>query len=289
MRKLLNLAVIVVIAYTALALLVFLIQSRLIYFPETGRSIIAAPDYVGLAYEPVKLSTADGETLHGWFVPATATTAAANGTVLFFHGNAGNISHRMEYLLMFHRMGYDTLIFDYRGYGQSSGSPTEAGTYLDAQAAWRYLLVTKAISPSRIVLFGESLGGAVAAWLATQETPAVLVLASVFTSVPKIAAKIYPFLPVRLLVRFDYNTLGYLQSVTCPVFVAHSPQDEIVPVEQGRALYQAAAAPKQFLELQGGHNDGFIFMREEWVQALGDFIRASLNRRQFGSDNGQEQ
>lgn len=287
MRMLLNLAVIVVIAYIALALLLFFIQPRLIYLPETGRNIIAAPDYVGLAYEPVKLSTADGETLHGWFVPATATTAAANGTVLFFHGNAGNISHRMEYLLMFHRLGYDTLIFDYRGYGQSSGSPTEAGTYLDAQAAWRYLLVTKAIPPSRIALFGESLGGAVAAWLATQETPAALVLASVFTSVPEMAAKIYPFLPVRLLARFDYNTLEYLQSVTCPVFVAHSPQDEIVPFEQGRALYQAAAAPKQFLELQGGHNDGFIFMQEEWVKALGEFIHTSLNRRQLESDNSQ--
>jgi len=102
------------------------------------------------------------------------------------------------------------------------------------------------------------------------------VLASVFTSVPDMAAKIYPFLPVRLLSRFDYNTLEYLQSVACPVFVAHSPQDEIVPFEQGRTLYQAALGPKQFLELQGGHNDGFVFMRKEWVKALGAFLDGQI-------------
>ena len=272
MRMLLIFTTMAAIAYGALALVIFFSQASLIYYPETGRNIIAAPDYVGLAYESVEISTADGETLHGWFVPAPA----ANGTVLFFHGNAGNISHRMEYLLMFHRLGYNTFIFDYRGYGQSSGSPSEAGTYLDAQSAWRYLTEAKDIPPARIVLFGESLGGAVAAWLAMNEKPGMLALASVFTSVPDMAAKIYPFLPVRLLSRFDYNTIEYLQSVTCPVFIAHSPQDEIVPFAHGRALYQAAPEPKQFLELQGGHNTGFIFMQEDWVKALGEFIGANL-------------
>ena len=282
MRMLLNIVIMATLAYAALLLLVFVAQPHLIYFNETGRDIIATPDQAGLAYEPVKLSTVDGETLHGWFVPAPAK-GVDKGTVLFFHGNAGNISHRMEYLLMFHRLGYDTFIFDYRGYGQSSGSPSESGTSLDAEAAWRYLTATKGISPARMVLFGESLGGAVAARLAAHVTasgamPAALVLASTFTSVPDVAAKIYPFLPVRLLSRFDYNTLGYLRSVTSPVFIAHSPQDEIIPFEHGRTLYQAAPEPKQFLELQGGHNDGFIFMRETWVKALGEFIDMSLQR-----------
>ncbi|MEO7320659.1 MAG: alpha/beta hydrolase [Nitrosospira sp.] len=270
-----NLTIMAAIAYGALALVIFFSQSGLIYYPETERNIVATPDYVGLAYEPVEISTADGETLHGWFVPAPA----ASVTVLFFHGNAGNISHRMEYLLMFHRLGYNAFIFDYRGYGQSSGSPSEAGTYTDAQSAWRYLTEEKSISPARIVLFGESLGGAVAAWLAMNEKPGMLVLASVFTSVPDLAEKIYPFLPVRLLSRFDYNTIEYLKSVTFPTFIAHSRQDEIVPFAHGQALYQAAPEPKQFLELQGGHNSGFIFMQEDWVKALGNFIDTNLGNR----------
>lgn len=274
MRMLFSLGIVAAIAYGALALVIFIAQPGLIYYPESGRNIIAAPDYVGLAYEPVEISTTDGETLHGWFVPAPA----AKGTILFFHGNAGNISHRLEYLLMFYRLGYNTFIFDYRGYGQSSGSPSESGTFLDAQAAWRYLTEAKGTPSAHIVLFGESLGGAVAAWLAMSEKPGALVLASVFTSVPDMAAKIYPFLPVRLLSRFNYNTIEYLRSVACPVFVAHSSQDDIVPFAHGQALYQAAPEPKQFLELQGGHNSGFIFMREEWIEALGRFMDTQLKQ-----------
>lgn len=273
MRMLFGLSIMAAIAYTALSALIFFAQSSLIYYPESGRKLIETPGDRGLGYESVEIATSDGETLHGWFVPVPA----AAGAVLFFHGNAGNISHRMDYLLMFHRLGYSTLIFDYRGYGQSSGSPSESGTYLDAQAAWRYLTEAKGVPPARIVLFGESLGGAVAAWLAMNEKPGALVLASVFTSVPDMAEKIYPFLPVRLLSRFDYNTIEYLRTVTCPVFVAHSLQDDIVPFAHGRALYQAAPEPKQFLELQGGHNSGFIFMREDWVEALGKFIDTHLN------------
>jgi fermentation-respiration switch protein FrsA (DUF1100 family) len=173
---------------------------------------------------------------------------------------------------MFYRLGYNTFIFDYRGYGESSGTPSEPGTYLDAQAAWQYLVEKRALPPDSIVLFGESLGGAIAAWLAAHEKPALLVLASAFTSVPDMAAKMYPFLPVRLLSRFEYNTIDYLRNVTCPVFVAHSPQDEIVPFAQGQALYDAAPDPKQFLELAGGHNNGFIYMRDNWEKALSEFI-----------------
>ena len=272
MHMLFSLSIMAAIAYAALAALIFFAQSSLIYYPESGRNIIETPGDRGLGYESVEIATSDGEILHGWFVPA----AAAAGTVLFFHGNAGNISHRMDYLLMLHRLGYNTLIFDYRGYGQSSGSPSESGTYLDAQAAWRYLIETKETPPTHVVLFGESLGGAVAAWLAAREKPALLVLASVFTSIPDMAAKIYPFLPVRLLSRFEYNTIDYLRTVTCPVFVAHSPQDDIVPFAHGEALYQIAPEPKQFLRLQGGHNNGFIFMREDWVEALGKFFATNL-------------
>lgn len=272
MRMLFGLGIMVAIAYIVFAIGIFFVQPNLVYYPEYKRDITGTPDDVGIAYETVELATDDGETLHSWFVPAPDATA----TVLFFHGNAGNLSHRMGYLSMFYRLGYNTFIIDYRGYGQSSGVPSESGTYRDAQAAWQYVTVKKEIPASRIVLFGESLGGSVAAWLATRREPGLLVLASAFTSVPDMGTKLYPFLPVRLLSRFEYNTIEYLRDVTCPVFVAHSPQDEIVPFTQGQALYEAAPGPKQFLELQGGHNNGFIYMQEDWVKALGDFIDANL-------------
>ena len=275
MRMLFNLLITVFVAYLGLVLLIYLAQSRLIYFPEPGREIVSTPDQIGLAYESVEIVTANNETLHAWYVPASE----AKVTILFFHGNAGNISHRMDYLPMFHRLGYNTLIFDYQGYGQSSGSPSELGTYQDASAAWQYLTEIKNIAPAEIILFGESLGGAIAAWLAAKENAGLLVLASAFTSVPDMAEKIYPFLPVRLIARFDYNTLASLQSINKPVFVAHSPQDELVPFEHGQRLFQTAAEPKQFLTLQGGHNNGFIFMRESWVNALSAFVDENLDVR----------
>ena len=275
MRMLLSLTIMMALIYAALAALIFFVQPKLVYYPEIGRGIAETPHSSGLIYESVEVETADGERLHGWFVPAPD----AKATVLFFHGNAGNISHRIGYLSMFYRLGYNTFIFDYRGYGESSGKPTEQGTYRDAVAAWQYITEKKAIPPADVVLFGESLGGAIASWLAAREIPGVLVLVSAFTSVPDMGAQLYPYLPIRRLSRFEYNTLEHLKDVTCPVFVAHSPQDEIVPFAQGRAVYEAARNPKQFLELQGGHNDGFIYVREDWTNALGKFIDMSLGRR----------
>ncbi|WP_202812106.1 alpha/beta hydrolase [Sulfuricella sp. T08] len=255
-------------AYAGLVGVLYFSQSSMVYYPEIGREMVVTPRQAGLDYEDVKLVAADGVALHGWFVPSDQS----HGTVLFLHGNAGNISHRIDSLLMFHRLGYSTLIIDYRGYGNSSGKPSEQGTYEDAEAAWRHLTETRKIPSNTIVLFGESLGGAVVAWLAARHRPGALVLASGFTSVPDLAAKFYPFLPVRWLSRFDYDTRSYLRAVEAPVFIAHSPEDEIIPYQHGRALYDAAKAPKQFLELSGGHNEGFIFMRESWVQALGEFL-----------------
>ena len=148
--------------------------------------------------------------------------------------------------------------------------------YRDAQAVWLYATETLGISPAQIVLFGESLGGAVAAWLAAQEKPGLLVLASTFTSVPDLAAGLYPLLPVRWISRFQYDTLTSLQSVTCPVLIAHSPDDEIIPFDHGQRLFQAVSEPKQFLQLEGGHNIGFVFMQPVWIKSLGRFMDAYI-------------
>ena len=257
-----NFAVMVAIAYILLVGFLFFAQSHLIYFPDYARDIAVTPCDAGLAYESVEISTVDGETLHGWFVPAPEPS----GTVLFFHGNAGNISHRMQYLSMFNSLGYNTFIFDYRGYGDSSGTPSESGTYRDAEAAWDYLTQERSIPPSRMYLFGESLGGAIAAWLATREKPALLVLASAFTSIPDMAAKLYPFLPVRLLSRFEYNTMDSLRSLhaRCSSRIVRS--DEIVPFAQGRALYAGCTASQSsFWSCRAGTTmDSFSCERNGW-------------------------
>jgi alpha-beta hydrolase superfamily lysophospholipase len=268
MRAIWSILGVIAIAYAALLAVVFLFQSRLVYLPSIGRELAGTPRDAGLQYDEVWLHTADGERLHAWFVAAPG----AKGVVLLCHGNAGNISHRIEYMTMLHRLGYSSFAFDYRGYGRSSGSPSEAGTYRDAEAAWEYLTAGRRFESGGIAVLGESLGGAVAAWLAAERRPAALVLASAFTSVADLGAEIYPFLPVRLLARIRYDTRAYVSRAKVPVLIAHSPQDEIIPIHHGRALFEAAPQPKLFLEMRGGHNDGFLFNEAEWSRVLGEFL-----------------
>lgn len=261
-------------AYGLLLLAVYFFQAHLVFYPEAGREIIATPDQFGLPYQDIHLKTADGVDLHGWYVPV----AESRGTVLLLHGNAGNISHRIDTLQMFYRLGYSTLIIDYRGYGNSGGTPGEEGSYRDSEAAWRYLTGQLHIPPRRIVVFGESLGGAVAAWLSARYKPGALVIASGFTSVPELGQQLYPYLPMRWLTNIQYDTRENLRAVAAPVLIAHSPDDDIVPFEHGRALFAAAHTPKQFLELAGGHNEGYIFTRATWTGALEDFLSEQLEK-----------
>jgi uncharacterized protein len=269
------------IAYGAVLVLVFLFQSHLVFFPGTGRESVLTPQSYGLRFEPASIRTADGETLDAWWVPAEA----AHGVVLFFHGNAGNISHRLDYLQMFHRLRYTTLIIDYRGYGKSTGTPSEAGTYRDAEAAWEYLRHARMARPQDIVIAGESLGAAVATWLAaevsvtTGEGPRAVLLFSTFTSVNDLGAQVYWFLPVRLLSRIGYDNEANLKRIRAPVFIAHSRDDDIVPYAHGKRLYEAANEPKTFLEMRGGHNDGFIYTQAQWVAELGAFLERRAPRR----------
>ena len=184
------------IGYAVLAAALFFYQPKLLYFPDMPtRQIQATPEDAGLDFDAVTLTTSDNEQLDAWFVPADP----ARGTLLFFHGNAGNNSHRLDSIRLFHELGLSVLIFDYRGYGQSTGRPTEKGTYRDADAAWQYLVEQRAIPPERIILFGRSLGAPIAADLATRQAAAGVILESGFTSVPDVAAKLYPWLPARWL------------------------------------------------------------------------------------------
>lgn len=252
--------------YGAACALLYLFQSRLLYFPE--KTWYATPRDIGLAFENITLKSEDGLRLSAWHIPAEGNRA----TLLLCHGNAGNISHRLEYVKIFNQLGLNTFLFDYRGFGASEGEPSEEGTYLDALAAWRFLVEEAGVPPERILLMGKSLGGAVAAWLATQKPVGGLVLQSTFTSLPELAQNLYPIFPVRQLARYRYETAAYLKKANVPVLIVHSVQDEIVPFRMARQLFDAAAGPRTFLELQGGHNTAFWTSRDLYQQALERFL-----------------
>ncbi len=264
-----------ILVYFGLLALIYLMQGSLVFQPALDREFRATPASIGLPFEPLALTTADKETLDGWHLPARPGMPA-RGLVMLFHGNAGNISHRLDYLRMFHDLGFAALIIDYRGYGRSTGKASEEGSYVDADTAWRHATEVLGYPAARIVLFGESLGGAVATQLAAARTPGALVLASSFTSVPDLGAEIYPWLPIRLLARIRYDSRERLAAVRSPVLVIHSRQDDIIPFAHGERLFAAARDPKRFLEIAGGHNEGFVFGHDAWIRQFDEFLHAAL-------------
>lgn len=264
-----------IFVYVGLTAVLFVFQPRLVFLPHIGgRELAATPAEIGLDYREVWLDTEDGERLHAWWVPHPDPLAVLH----FSHGNAGNISHRLDSLRIFHSLGLSVLMYDYRGYGQSSGRPTEPGLYLDAEAAWNWLLDDAGVEPERIVLFGRSLGGAVAAELAARKTPGALILESTFTSVPDIAAEIYWWLPVRLLARLQFDAREAVARSDQPTLIVHSPDDEIVPFSHGQALLDSAPQPRALLELRGSHNTGFLLSEQSYREGLASFLGEHLPR-----------
>ena len=267
------------VLYAGFSLMLYLLQDRLVFLPHMpGRELDTTPRSMGFSYEDVWIDTEDGERLHGWYIPTDDDRS--RGTLLFFHGNAGNISHRMESVLIFNRLGLNVLIVDYRGYGQSSGKPGEEGTYRDARASWDYLVEQRGVLPGDIVIFGRSLGGAVGAWLASQPDvkPAGVIIESCFSSGMDMGKQLYPVLPVRLITRIDYPVKEYVTRIQAPVLVAHSRQDEIIPFNMGETIFNEALEPKSFLEMEGDHNAGFWISRETYVPALHEFLSRVLWR-----------
>ncbi len=261
---------IIVAIYIGLTLIMFLLQDYFIYFPT--QEMMATPATIGLAYEEVLFETADGIKLSGWYVPVIE----AKNVVIFFHGNAGNISHRLESIALFHRLGLNVLIFDYRGYGLSQGTISEQGIYLDAEAVFAYLVQERGFKPEQIIIFGRSLGGAVATWLAQKHPPQALILESTFTSIPDMGARQFPFLPVRLLARNQYNTINRLPHLSAPILIIHSPDDELIPYSHAQTLFKVAPEPKTFLEIRGGHNEGFV-ISTNYETGLRDFLAQHIS------------
>ena len=277
MKQMLTAIAAIVFIFSVVVLLAYALQDRLVYFPT--RELEATPRALGLGYEDVRLTAEDGVRLHGWFIAAPV----ARATVLFFHGNGGNISHRLERVAIFRQLGLNAFLLDYRGYGRSGGRPSEEGTYRDARAAWNYLTETRGLAAAGIILYGESLGGAVATHLAAERTAGAVIVESSFTSILDLGAEVYPWLPVRWISRYDYPSAQNLARVDAPVLVIHSRQDEIIPFHHGQALYAAAHEPKAFLEIRGGHNDGPQAYGSQYVEGLDSFLRQALGPRPPGS------
>jgi fermentation-respiration switch protein FrsA (DUF1100 family) len=266
-RRIFKMAVrVAILAGAGFLALLFFNQSKMVYLPQ--RDMAGSPASIGLRYEEVSFKAGDGVRLHGWFIPSDP----ARGVLLFCHGNAGNISYRLDSVSIFHRLGLSIFIFDYRGYGRSEGEPTEEGTYSDAEGAWEYLTKEKRTPPQSIVLFGRSLGGSIAARTAKNRPAGALILESAFSSFKEAAEDVYPWLPVRLLARYDYDTAASVAHIRCPVLIIHSRDDELIPFRHGQRLFSAAKDPKSFLEISGGHNDGFLRSGKPYLEGLEAFF-----------------
>lgn len=264
---LISIAVVLFVVYWGLGIILYIMQPTFLYSPV--REVPYTPDELGLDFEHVLFKTADDLQLAGWYIP----TENSELTVLFCHGNGGNMMHRLDSINFLYNLGLNCFIFDYRGYGSSEGKPSEEGTYLDARAAYKWLTEEKKTSPDNIIVFGRSLGGSIAAQLTSKTQAKALIIESAFTSYVDIGRKFYPYMPVRWFASFGYRTTDYVKEVKSPVMIIHSRNDEVVPFEFGLELYEAANEPKEFVEMFGSHNDGFLVSGEIYKKAWTKWLK----------------
>lgn len=242
------------------------IELRSIFFPM--KAIEITPKEEGLDYEDVYFKTEDGLSLNGWLVK----NPKAKATILFFHGNAGNISHRIEKLVIFNQLGLNIFIVDYRGYGKSQGRPSEEGIYKDARAAFDFLSSRPDMNNKKIIAYGESIGGAVAVDLAAKRDVAGLIVDSTFTCAKDMGKKFYPFIP-PFLFRTKFDSANKVKTIKSAKLFIHSINDEIVPFEFGQKLYEEATLPKELLKIHGGHNSGFLESKDQIIEKLKSFLQ----------------
>jgi fermentation-respiration switch protein FrsA (DUF1100 family) len=269
-RQVVTVAMGLLLVYAGVCGLMFIRQESFVFFPE--QALAGSPSDVGLQYDEVRLRAVDGPTLGAWWIPAEKP----RGVLVFAHGNGGNISHRLDKVKLLHELGLSVLAFDYRGYGESEGKPSEEGTYRDMDAAVAFVTREKACPAGKLLFYGESLGGAVAVEAASRQQPAGLILESTFTSVPAMAKLYYPWLPTGLFLKIRFDSLARIRAINCPKLILHSPDDDIVPYAMGRELFAAASEPKTFADLRGGHNSGGIAQSPLACSAVEAFMHAVL-------------
>ncbi len=264
--------IIIIISIYMLFIFVYMryLQKGYIYHPQT--EIVLKPTDAGLRYEEVFFKTRDNLELNGWFIPAQD----ARGSLLFCHGNAGNISHRITMIEMFNKLKLDVFIFDYRGYGRSEGKPSEEGLYQDALAAYQYLRQREDINRDAIIIYGKSLGANIAIDLASEVKAAALIAESGFTSAYEMARRIFPYLPVRWLITVKYDAINKIKKIPIPKLIIHSKDDEIVPFRFGRRLFEAASPPKEFYSMHGTHNEAALTFKDNYLRAIDSFLTKYL-------------
>ena len=238
------------------------------------------PSYYQLQFENIKINTSDGSSLHGWFIPSSKSIA----TVLFFHGNAGNISNRLEELSVWHKISVNVFIIDYRGYGKSKGILSEKGIYLDAQAAYDYLIEEKKIPANKIVCFGRSLGGAAAIYLASCQNIGSLIVCSAFTSLEGLINSIFPnwlAVVLRKIITMNFASIQRIQKVNCPVLFLHGGDDALIPAKLGKILYEKARSPKMWYLVPGAsHNNIFILGGRKYWYLIKSFIVKTISKHE---------
>jgi fermentation-respiration switch protein FrsA (DUF1100 family) len=260
-----------VLIYGGILVLLRVYESRLIYFPGPERRLVAPPPSLGLPIQRVEITTEDAVKLAGWVIPAESPSSL---WLLVCHGNAGNLSEfdRPVHYAGLRQLGLNLLAFDYRGYGESGGAPSEAGLYRDADAAYRYLTNQRGIPGDRIVIFGHSLGSAVAVDLASRVPSAGLILEGAFTSATDRGQELYPYIPVRWIAKSRFSSVDKIARMTVPKLFLHAKGDEVIPLAHGRRLYEAASPPKTFVELRGGHGDAFDVDSAKYFGSIANFL-----------------
>lgn len=254
-----------IIAIAGFIFMVRYIENRSVFFPM--KELFTDPKTADLPYENIYFKAPDGVLLHGWFIPKDHSRF----TVIFCHGNAGNISHRIDKISILHGLGLSVFVFDYRGYGKSKGSPNERGLYNDAQAAYSYLVNERGVKPEKIILYGESIGAAVAVDLAAKKKVKGLIVEEAFTSIREMAHMAFPMVPYFIFSsRFD--SLSKIGRLACHKLFIHSVDDEIVPFSMGMRLFEAAGQPKRMVKIRGSHNTAFLNSRETFTSGIEAFL-----------------
>lgn len=263
----------ITVVWLALFLMLQWFEGKITYHPP--RRLIETPADRGMVFEDVFMETEDGLAIHGWWIPAAAHDSeeqAAPPTLLEFHGNAENISYGMDQHVAFHSLGWNQLVVDYRGYGRSEGRPSEEGLYRDGDAAYAYVRA-RGVPPERIVIYGRSLGGAVAVYAARRHSAAALVTEGLFTDTHRVGRDILPFLPMRLFIKKRFDSLSRVSGLRTPKLFMHAAYDEVIPVHHAERLFEAAAQPKELFWIPGaGHNDAFYAATEEYLAVVKRFV-----------------